>query len=237
MKNAIVLCSGGMDSVTTAYYVKKSLGYRNIVVLFFDYGQLSLISEKKFSRTCADVIGAEFISLKLDFLKKVYKTIVNKDKIAHAVKRFDLKNSGKESEKWYFPSRNLIFLSFAISLAENLYVKDKEKYDIFVGFKCEGNDSYPDTTKDFVNRLNSLIRSSTKGKFKIISPLIEKDKEDIVLFGGNLGVDFKKTLSCYTGNFHCGHCLACRLRQEGFYWANYKDPTKYIKKMKDFRIA
>ena len=39
MKKAIILCSGGIDSVTTAYYIKKSLNYKNLIILFFDYGQ------------------------------------------------------------------------------------------------------------------------------------------------------------------------------------------------------
>ena len=55
------------------------------------------------------------------------------------------------------------------------------------------------------------------------------------------GVDFKKTYSCYMGVKnsleHCGTCLACKLRQEAFYWSNIKDPTNYKEKMRDFRIA
>ena len=30
MGNAIILCSGGLDSVTTAHYVKKNLEYEKI---------------------------------------------------------------------------------------------------------------------------------------------------------------------------------------------------------------
>ena len=77
-----------------------------------------------------------------------------------------------------------------------------------------------------------------KQGFKIIAPLIKKDKEEVVLLGKKLGVKFKETFSCYVGKGkHCGVCLACRLRQEGFYWANVRDPTKYKIKMKDFRRA
>ena len=66
---------------------------------------------------------------------------------------------------------------------------------------------------------------------------IKKDKEDIVRLGKKLGVKFEDTFSCYigVGENHCGACLSCRLRQEGFYWAGIRDPTKYEIKMKDSR--
>jgi len=58
--------------------------------------------------------------------------------------------------------------------------------------------------------------------------LIEKDKEDIIILGKELGIDFKDTFSCYVGKEkHCGKCLACMLRKEGFYWSNIKDETEY----------
>ncbi|MBI2046536.1 7-cyano-7-deazaguanine synthase [Candidatus Pacearchaeota archaeon] len=68
--------------------------------------------------------------------------------------------------------------------------------------------------------------------FKIIAPLIKKDKEDIILLGQRLGVNFRNTFSCYAPKRknaleHCGCCLACRLRQAGFYWAGVKDETEY----------
>ena len=56
-----------------------------------------------------------------------------------------------------------------------------------------------------------------------VGAIIIKDKK--------LGVDFGKTFSCYVGDKeHCGICLSCRLRQEGFYWANVADPTEYLEK-------
>ena len=52
MRNAIVLCSGGLDSVVTAYYVKKKLKnkYNKIIILFFNYRQRTIKEEKKFSK-------------------------------------------------------------------------------------------------------------------------------------------------------------------------------------------
>jgi 7-cyano-7-deazaguanine synthase len=238
MKNAIVLCSGGIDSVTTANYAKKKFGYNNLIVLFFNYNQRNLMAERKFSRRCAREIKARFMEIDLKELDKLSTSLINSSNQAKKVKRKSLKDTKKESSKFYVPCRNTIFLSFALALAESLLIKEKEKYDLFVGFKNEGKESYPDTSQKFVDEFNRISRTSTEGRFRVIAPLIKKDKEDIISLAHKLKINLKDTFSCYIGpNKHCGSCLACRLRQEGFYWANIKDPTKYKTKMNDFRLS
>lgn len=228
MKNALVLCSGGLDSVTTAYFVKKKLRYDKIKILFFNYKQRNLDAERKCSMKCASDLGGEFLEIPLEWLGNISTSLLNSNEGAEKLKKENLKDTKKESDKWYVPCRNTLFLVHALALAESLKIKEKERYDIFTGFKCEGKESYPDTTKEFVEEMNKLSSISCTEDISIIAPLIEKDKEDIVLLGKELGVDFRKTFSCYTGEkIHCGTCLACRLRQEGFYWANVKDETEY----------
>ncbi len=227
MKYAIVLCSGGLDSVVTAYYVRKKMLHSSIRILFFNYGQKTLTQERKASKRCAEEIKAKFQEIKLDWLGKISNSLINKSGKVKKLRRKDLKNTKEESQNWYVPCRNMIFLTYALALADSLYIKEKKVYDIFVGFKCEGGESYPDTTKEFVDEINELGKFCS-GRFKIKAPLIDKDKEDIVLLGKKLGVNFKETFSCYIGkNKHCGYCLACMLRKEGFYWAGIKDPTTY----------
>jgi 7-cyano-7-deazaguanine synthase len=236
MKNALVLCSGGLDSVVTAHYIKKKLSYNNIKIIFFNYNQKSLAQERVCSEKCAKDISAEFIEVNLKWLGNIVKTLNNKPK---KITRKKLKNSSEESKRMYVPCRNTVFLVYSLALAESLYINSKKKYDLFVGFKNEGKEAYPDTTSEFVSQMNRLSKIGCYKDFKIKAPLIKKDKEDIIQLGMKIGVNFKDTFSCYgsINGKHCGYCLACRLRQEGFYWANTKDPTKYRTKMKDFRIA
>ena len=231
-KSAIILCSGGLDSVVTAFYVNKQLEYQKITILFFNYGQKSLEQERKCSSLCANHIGAEFIEIKLDWLDKISNSLINKDGKVKKLNRKDLKDTCKESQKFYVPCRNTLFLTYALALADSNYRKNKEDCDIFVGFKCEGKENYPDTTIVFVKTMNNLSSVSCEGKFQIRAPLIKKDKEDVIKLGEKLEVNFKDTFSCYVpiNNHHCGYCLACKLRQEGFYWANLKDPTVYSRK-------
>lgn len=228
MKNAIVLCSGGLDSVVTAHYVKHRLGYGEILVLFFNYNQKSLEQEKKYSKLCAKQIGAKFLEIKLN-MNAISNSLINKGGKIKKLGRKDLKDTSEESLKFYVPCRNTLFLSYALALAESVYVKNKIKNDIFVGFKCEGKESYPDTTQKFVKEINNLSKISCTANFKVQAPLIKKDKEDIVILGKKLGVDFRNTFSCYVpkDKKQCGQCLACMLRKEGFYWANIQDNSEY----------
>ncbi|MDP2672667.1 MAG: 7-cyano-7-deazaguanine synthase [Nanoarchaeota archaeon] len=236
-KNALILCSGGLDSVVTAFYVKNKLNYNKIKMLFFDYKQKSVIQERRYAKLCAKKIGAKFIEIKLHWLGEISNSLINKKGKIKKLAKKDLKSTKKESKKFYVPCRNSIFLINALALAESLFIKEKKIYDIFTGFKCEGKESYPDTTQEFVKEINEFAKISCSKNFKIIAPLIKKDKEDIILLGKRLCVDFRKTFSCYMGKSkHCGYCLSCKLRQAGFYWANVSDPTiyNYNNKTKDF---
>jgi 7-cyano-7-deazaguanine synthase len=232
-KNAIILCSGGLDSVVTAHYVKNSLNYKKLVILFFNYGQRTLEQERKSARKCAQDLHGEFKEIKLEELNKISTSLINSHKKSNKIKRKQLKNTKKEHLNWYVPCRNTIFLIYALAFAESELIKNKQKYDIFTGFKNEGKEAYPDTTQQFVNEMNNLERVSVGKKIKIIAPLIKKDKEDIIKLGIKLGVNLKETFSCYVGVNgdkikQCGTCLACMLRKEGFYWAGIKDMTKYL---------
>jgi 7-cyano-7-deazaguanine synthase len=228
MKKAIVVCSGGLDSVTTAYLIKKKEGYKEIKILFFNYGQRAHEMEKACAKNCAKMIDGKFFEIDLDYLNGISTSLLNSNDKYKEITRKDLKDSKEESNKWYVPSRNLIFLSNALSLAESLMIKTGEKNDIFVGFKNEGKEPFPDATSEFVDALNEVSKISTKGKFKIFAPLLDEDKEDVVRIASDLGIDFNRTFSCYVGKEkHCGNCLSCRLRREGFYWAGLSDPTIY----------
>jgi len=234
-ENAIILCSGGLDSVVTASYVKNKLKYKKLIILFFNYGQRTLLAERKASKKTAGKLKADFVEIKLTELGEISTSLINKKKKCKRVKRKQLKDTTKEAGDYYVPCRNTIFLTYALALSESLQIKSKKIWDIFTGFKSEGREPYPDTTQEFVLAINKLRKQATTCKGKIIAPLIKLDKDEIIQLGSRLGINFRDTHSCYISNTHCGYCLSCRLRQEAFYWANVKDPTKYKEKMKDYR--
>jgi 7-cyano-7-deazaguanine synthase len=228
-KNAIILCSGGLDSVTCAYYVKNNLKYENITLLFFNYNQKSLNQERESVKYCSNSIKSEFKEINLPELHNLSTSLINVSVKINAVNKENLKDTKEESKKWYVPCRNLLFLSYASALAESNFIKSNQESDIFIGFKCEGQDSYPDTTKEFLLKYNNLIAISSISKINVLAPLIEHDKEDIISLAEKMKVPLEKTFSCYSpkNNIHCGKCLSCALRKQGFYWANIKDKTSY----------
>ncbi|MBI3334517.1 7-cyano-7-deazaguanine synthase QueC [Candidatus Pacearchaeota archaeon] len=218
MKRALVLCSGGIDSVVTAWYVAKHLKYKPIL-LFFNYGQHACKQERRCVKVCAQMLHAPMKEITLNNLKEL-----NQSSLTRQVKpenTSSLKNTKDESKNWYVPQRNLIFLSYALAYAESLCIQKKPVHSIFIGFKCEGEEHFPDTTPEFLKQVNQLAKVSASVSIKIHAPLIKKDKEDIILLGEKLGVDLNNTWSCYLGGKKpCNSCLACRLRSAGFYWAD-----------------
>ena len=232
-KNAIVLCSGGLDSVTTAFYVKKHLEYSAITLLFFDYNQKSLLHERQCAIKCAQSLDAQFCEIKLPELGKFSFSLLNKEGYMKKLSPEELGDTQAEGSQFYVPARNTLFLSYALALAESLAHTNPEKGipEIFVGFKNEGTESFPDTTQQFLDRFNALASVSCMQPTSVAAPLITSDKEDIIALAQELGITLEQTWSCYQGNhLQCGICLSCRLRQAGFKWANIPDPTLYAER-------
>lgn len=240
MQNAIILLSGGLDSATTAYYVKSKVKPKNIVSIFFDYGQRTTKEEEYCSRIISKNIGAKFKKINLKWLGEISTALLNNPKknLPKIIDK-DLTNIKKEKNaviNYWVPCRNSIFLLAALAHAESEFISKKQKYDIYIGLKCEGQIPMKDTTQDFVNQINKLSKFATHdGNYKVLAPLIKEDKDDIVLLGSKLRVPYQFTYSCFAGTkkfvkdipVHCGTCASCVLRKKAFYWANVKDPSIY----------
>jgi len=141
-----------------------------------------------------------------------------------------LSQSGKMTKSipnTYVPSRNIIFLSYAASYAEVIGA-DK----IFIGANQIDYSGYPDCRGSFLSAFETAINKGTKRgvngkKIKIASPLLRKNKRDIIHMGHKLGVPFEHTWSCYKGGaVLCGKCDSCIIREKGFNAAGIKDPLR-----------
>jgi len=94
---------------------------------------------------------------------------------------------------------------------------------------------YPDCRPAFVAAFSRMARLATKrgiegGRIRIHAPLIRKSKAQIIKTGIRLGVDFRRTTSCYDPDRRgraCGKCAACRIRRKGFAVAGVQDVTMY----------
>lgn len=229
-KQAIVLCSGGLDSFVTAWYVKKKLGYKKIKLLFFNYGQKSIKEELFCVKKLAKQLKAKLKIINLKWLGKISTSLINRNK----------KIGESEIIKWYVPCRNTIFLTCALAHAESDFLKDSIKSDIFIGIKYEGL-GFNDTKQIFLRKINELAEVCVQaGSYKIIAPFINKDKEEIIEIADKMGLKFEDTYSCYVGAgfkkvkgkilpFHCGMCAGCLARKKGFRFSSVKDKSVYNK--------
>jgi 7-cyano-7-deazaguanine synthase len=188
--------------------------------LIFDYGQRHK-REINAAKKIASNAGVEYRIVKIELPWKGSLLLDNRAKITES-----LSTKGKPIiPGTYVPARNIIFLSFAISYAETIHAKA-----VFIGAHQEDYSGYPDCRKEFFRAFRPVIATGTKTgaqkeKIKVITPLLDKTKAEIIQLGARLGVNFALTWSCYRGEkFPCGNCDSCFFRAKGFAQAGLMDP-------------
>lgn len=219
-RQAVVLLSGGLDSVTTLY-LATSEGFR-CSCLIFDYGQRHR-KEIESAKRIAQSAGCKSQIVKITLPWKGSSLLDKKISISQQANR----QTGKRRSipLTYVPARNIIFLSFALSYAEAI-----EAEAIFIGAHIQDYSGYPDCRPEFYRAFSRVILTGTKSgvekrKIEIKTPLIRKTKVQIVRLGKQLGVPFELTWSCYRGARHpCGKCDSCYFRAKGFREAGIEDP-------------
>ena len=218
-KKAVVLVSGGLDSVTALAIAQES-GF-DCYALSVDYGQRHR-SELDAAKRVTDAAGVPLKVLPLD-LRAIGGSALTDD-----IDVPETETSGIPVT--YVPARNTIMLSLALAWAEVL-----EANDIFIGVNAVDYSGYPDCRPEFIEAYQRMARLATKagvegGEMTIHTPLIDLTKAQIIRKGVELGVDYALTVSCYQADGEgraCGVCDSCRIRKEGFQAAGVPDPTKY----------
>jgi 7-cyano-7-deazaguanine synthase len=218
-KKAVVLVSGGLDSVT-ALAIARAEGF-DCHALSVDYGQRhrsELDAAKRVSRAAEVPLKI----LPLD-LRAIGGSALTDD--------IDVPEGGTSGiPVTYVPARNTIMLSLALAYAEVL-----EANDIFIGVNAVDYAGYPDCRPEFIEAFQQMARLATKASVEgaqvtIHTPLIDLTKAEIIRRGTELGVDYSLTVSCYQADREgraCGACDSCLIRREGFRAAGVPDPTKY----------
>ena len=220
MKTAVVLLSGGLDSMVCAGLARE-VGY-SVVALTIDYNQRHRI-EIEAARRIAAELADRHIVVPLD-LRAFGGSALTGD---IAVPKDGV---GEGIPVTYVPARNTIFLSLALGLAEASRARD-----LFIGVNALDYSGYPDCRPEFVAEFEKLANLATKAgveddRFTIHAPLQHMTKADIAQEARRLGLDASLSHSCYDplpDGRHCGRCDACRLRSKGFAEAGIADPTVY----------
>jgi 7-cyano-7-deazaguanine synthase len=221
-KSAIVLLSGGLDSMVVAGLAKEQ-GY-DLIALTIDYNQRHRIELQAAATIAAHLNAVEHIVLPLD-LTRFGGSALTAD--------IDVPKDGVEDNAipvTYVPARNTIFLSLCLGLAEARGARD-----LWIGVNALDYSGYPDCRPEFIASFEGMANLATKAGvegngFTVHTPLLHMSKAEIATEAHRLGLDAGMSWSCYDPtpeNKACGVCDSCRLRQKGFADAGLSDPTIY----------
>ena len=218
---AVLLLSGGLDSYTAGAMARAD-GYE-LHALTVRYGQVHA-SEVEAARQVARALGATR-HLELDVpLSKIGGSALVGDGAIPKDRALD----AADIPSTYVPARNTVFLSLAMAWAEVVGAEA-----IVIGVNALDYSGYPDCRPEYLRAFEQLAalatRAGVEGKpLRILAPLLELSKADIIRRGLSLGVDYGLTRSCYDptpDGRPCGRCDSCRLRARGFQEAGALDPV------------
>ena len=224
MKKAVLVYSGGIDSVCSAAFLKTKY---EIYGITFSYGQKAskeIVKAKKFSKQLG---FKEHKIVDISFMKQLY----GDSNVLTSSKR---KIPSKFDYSIVVPIRNAVFLSIASAWAFTLNAN-------LVAYGAHtGDNNYPDCRPNFTKKLESAfnqgevdgIHKGLRKSIKIWSPYTQNlSKSDLLKKGyDSLGESVFQTWSCYLNKkFHCGSCESCNNRKVAFDKSGIVDKTKYLK--------
>ena len=207
----LIVVSGGMDSVTMLhdYADRIALG------VSFDYGSKHNAREIPFAAEHCHALGIRHIVIPLHFMNEYFRS--------------DLLQSGGEIPEGAYdsdnmastvvPFRNGIMLSIAAGLAES-YGLD----EIYIANHFGDHSIYPDCRADFIRPMEQAVCNGTSNGVRLQAPYTGWSKIDIAKRGVQLGIDYRRTWSCYKGGDKpCGKCATCVERIEALRAAGLSD--------------
>lgn len=195
MKTLVIL-SGGLDS-TTALHKLMADGH-TVGAISFDYGQKH---SKELDYAC---YWTQFLNVPHEI---VHLGGVFSGSALTGDKPMPLTDYSVESMKsTVVPNRNMVMLAIAISKAI------QHGYDaVAYGAHAGDRDVYPDCRPEFVDVMRQAAMLCDWNNIKLLAPLIDLDKRQIVKLARSLKIDLKRTWSCYEGGAEpCGKCGSCR---------------------------
>lgn len=206
--HAIVLLSGGLDSVYNLYAAHQKWGDQ-VSALLFNYGQRAWKSEKRAAQYFLDdlKLSSQVIDISNLFsFDKSSLTSNEKSVPTDEVNINSMEASKQSAEKVWVSNRNGVFLNVGACLAESLGAQY-----IIPGFNAEEAATFPDNSVEYIEKMNSCFKMSTSNGVQIQCFSQSMNKKEIVKESRLLGVSLQKIWSCYHGGEEiCGRCESCQ---------------------------
>jgi 7-cyano-7-deazaguanine synthase len=232
MEKTVVLHSGGLDSTTVLAIVIQYLSLRHDLS-DFEIHTLSVYYGQRHAREIESALkvvdyyrstGINIIQHKAELaLSWQGSALLGSSEVP---RNRDESTMSTSIPSTYVPARNTFLLGLAVSLAEAVGAGE-----VYSGFNALDYSGYPDCRPEYVAAYNDLIKLGTKagveGKgIKIVAPIINASKKEVILKGMQLYVPYKLTWSCYEGGEKpCGQCDSCIIRTNGFKALGLTDPA------------
>ncbi|MEM7178657.1 MAG: 7-cyano-7-deazaguanine synthase QueC [Pseudomonadota bacterium] len=216
--NTLVVCSGGLDSVTLAHKVAAEDTLAGLIS--FDYGQRHKKELEK-AAACAKRFGVAHSLIDISAIGAHLTGSALTDDVAVP----DGHYAEATMKVTIVPNRNAIMLTIAFAVASARGLDT-------VAAAMHGGDHfiYPDCRPGFMAAFQAMQLEALEGQgdIRLYTPFLTGSKADIAAEGARLGVPFAQTWSCYKGGaHHCGRCGTCVERREAFALAGVADPTIY----------
>ncbi len=218
MTKTIVVCSGGLDSVTLAYKVAQERTLSGLIS--FDYGQRHK-KELDYARLCADQLKVPHHIIDISSVGAALTGSALTDDVAVP----DGHYAEDTMKATIVPNRNAIMMTIAYGIAAA-----KGASAVAAAVHAGDHFIYPDCRPEFTESFEAMQKCALEGvaEIEFYTPFVKSSKADITAEGARLGVPFIDTWSCYKGgDVHCGRCGTCVERREAFDIANVEDPTIY----------
>lgn len=227
-KKALVLSSGGVDSTTCIGIAVNEVGSENVSTVSVFYGQKHN-KELDCAEKVANFYGLKHYVLDLsDVLQYSNCSLMQNstENIPLMSYADQMKENGEGKVSTYVPFRNGLMLSAVAALAQSIYPDDE--VDIYLGAHADdaAGRAYADCSEEFTSAMNTAIVIGTYGKVRVVAPLVNMNKAEVVKTGLTLNVPYKLTWSCYAGGDKpCGKCGTCIDRAAAFAANHVHDPA------------
>ena len=228
MNKALVILSGGQDSVTCLGVAIKI--HQEVEAISFNYGQKHSVELEQAKMICVGLkIPLKIVDL--SFFGDLVTSALTGDGSVN-----DEHPNKPDLPASFVPNRNALFITIAHAYAQEIKART-----MYIGTCQTDYSGYPDCRRVFIDAIQATLNTGYETSIHIVTPLMYMTKAETFALAegvGFLGLVIEMSHTCYNGDhstshdwgFGCGDCPACELREKGYYeYMDTLEKAKWVK--------